>query len=125
MLGMVKVVTDSGYAAYIESNATLGKGLTLKEYGEELYVTKACNTCHSIDGKKGQGPSFFKLFGHSVVMSDGSQIVVDENYIRESILNPRAKVVEGYQPIMPTFQGILKEREVDALVVYVKSVGEK
>lgn len=125
MLGVVEVVTDSSYIEYVESNAKLGEGLTLEEYGKQLYVSKACNTCHTIDGLKSQGPSFFKRFGNSVVMSDGSQIVVDENYIRESILNPRARIVTGFQPIMPTFQGILKEREVDALVAYVKSLGKQ
>lgn len=125
MLGMVEAVPDSIYAKYIEDNAKLGEGLTLEEFGAELYVSKACFTCHTTDGKQSQGPSFFKRFGQSIVMSDGSNIVIDENYIRESILNPRAKIVTGFQPIMPTFQGILKEREVDALVAYVKSVGKQ
>lgn len=125
MLGIVEVVTDSAYAAYIESGTKLGEGLTLEEFGKQLFTSKACFTCHTIDGKNSQGPSFFMRFGKSIVMSDGSQIVVDENYIRESILSPGVRIVSGFQPIMPTFQGILKEREVDALVVYVKSLGKQ
>ncbi len=57
-------------------------------------------------------------------MTDGQTVKVDENYIRESILNPQAKVVAGYQPVMPTYQNVLTDRQIDALIAYIKSIQE-
>jgi cytochrome c oxidase subunit 2 len=123
MLGKVKVLPHAEYTAWLEEAAFSGEGMTPVDYGQKLYSSKACITCHSIDGSPGNGPSFKGIFGHSAEMSDGSTIQVDENYIRESILTPRAKIVAGYQAIMPTYQGLLKDREIDALVAYIKSLG--
>ncbi len=95
----------------------MGEGLTLEEYGEQLYSAKACITCHSLDGSIKEGPSFLGRFGDEALLDDGSPVAVDENYLRESILNPKAKIVNGYQPVMPTLQGILKDRQIDALIV--------
>ena len=124
MTGTIKVVSQEEYAKWLEKNTSLGEGLTLEEYGKQLYKTKGCATCHSIDGSASTGPTFKNVFGHSVSFTDGSSATVDENYLRESILNPMAKVVSGYQPVMPTFQGILKNRQIDALVAYIKSLKE-
>ena len=57
-------------------------------------------------------------------LEGGSAVVVDENYLRESILSPQAKIVLGYQPVMPTFQGVLKDKQIDALIAYIKSLKE-
>ena len=72
-------------------------------------------------GTRIQGPSFKGAFGRTETLSDGSQVKVDENYIRESILNPQAKIVQGYPPTMPTFQGLLKDREIDAIIAFLKT----
>jgi len=125
MIGTVKVVSDSGYNAWVAASTVLGEGLTLEEYGEQLYTTRACNTCHSLDGSKIEGPSFLGRFGTQVTMQDGSTALFDENYARESILDPKARIVQGFQPVMPTFQGILKDRQVDALIAYIKSLNQK
>ena len=122
MIGKVKVVSDEEYLAWIESASSLGEGMSLEEYGEVLYTQKACITCHSLDGTAVTGPSFKRRFGTEILLSDGSRVTMDENYIRESILNPNAKLVNGFQPVMPTFQGILKDRQVDALTAYIKSL---
>ncbi len=122
MLAKVRVVTDVEYNAWLDANANIGAGLAPEEFGAKLYTGKACVTCHSVDGKPGTGPTFLGVFGHEVQLADGSKIVVDENYVRESILQPQAKVVAGYQPVMPTFQGILKDREIDALIAYIKTL---
>jgi len=124
MIGKVKVVSDSAYTAWLDAATVLGEGLTLEEYGKQLYTSKACATCHTLDGSRLEGPSFLGRFGSEVLMSDGSRILMDENYMRESILNPKAKVVEGYQPVMPTFQGILKDRHIDALIAYIKKINQ-
>jgi len=125
MIGKVKVVSDSAYAAWLEASTVLGEGLTLEEYGEQLYTSKACVTCHTLDGSRLEGPGFLGRFGSEVLMSDGSRVLMDENYMRESILNPKAKVANGYQPVMPTFQGVLKDRQVDALIAYIKMLNQK
>jgi cytochrome c oxidase subunit 2 len=124
MLGKVRVVTTSEYQKWLEEGSSMGEGVSLEEYGAQLYVKRACNTCHSIDGSANVAPTFKNIFGHDVFLSDGSRLSVDENYIRESILNPRAKIVQGYDPVMPTFQGILKDRQVDALIAYIKSLSD-
>lgn len=125
MIGKVRVVSDSAYQAWIEASTVLGEGLSLEEYGAQLYKAKACITCHSLDGSVITGPSFLGLYGTMITLQDGSTVLFDENYARESILNPKAKVVEGYQPVMPTFQGILKDRQIDALIAFIKSINEK
>ena len=123
MLGKVMVLSKEDYALWLENAAIdIPEGVSLEEAGAELYQTKACITCHSIDGKPGVAPSFLGLFGSREKLTDGSDILVDENYIRESILNPQAKVTLGYQPVMPTFQGVLKDRQIDALITYIKSL---
>ncbi len=122
MIGKVKVVSERKYAEWLKQNSMTGEGMSLEVYGEQLYTSKACNTCHSLDGTPNTGPTFQGIFGRSENMQGGETITVDENYLRESILNPQAKIVEGYQPVMPTYQNILKDREVDALIKYLKTV---
>ncbi len=124
MLGKVRAVSENQYLAWIEENSSFGEGVSLPELGAKLYKAKACNTCHSTDGSPLVGPSFKGVYGHRVELSDGSTVTADENYLRESILKPQAKVVKGFQPVMPTYQSILKPREVDALIEYIKSLGE-
>ena len=123
MLGKVKVLAAKDYQAWKEKAAAdLPEGVSLEEAGKELYRSKACVTCHSIDGTPGVAPSFLGAYGEKVKLSDGSEVVADENYLRESILSPQAKVVQGFQPVMPTFQGVLKDRQIDALIAYIKSL---
>jgi cytochrome c oxidase subunit 2 len=95
--------------------------MPLKELGKLLYDNKGCNTCHTLDGTRSDGPSFKGIFGKAERMNDGTVIKIDENYIRQSILQPQANIVAGYEGIMPTFQGLLREREIQALVEFVKS----
>jgi cytochrome c oxidase subunit 2 len=82
-----------------------------------------CATCHRSD-TQGRGPNLAGIFGKQVLLNDGRVVVVDENYIRESILNPQAKVVAGFKSIMPTFQGQVTEESLGALVSYVKSLSQ-
>jgi cytochrome c oxidase subunit 2 len=124
MLGTVRVIEGSAYADWLESSTVLGEGLSLPEYGEELYRTKACVTCHATDQAVTVGPGLSGRYNTELLMSDGSRVTMDENYLRESILNPRAKVANGFPPTMPTYQGILKDRQVDALIAYIKALNE-
>lgn len=124
MIGKVTVLSDADYVEWLEKSNTEGEGMPLKDYGQILYTKRACVTCHSIDGSKITGPTFSGRFGTEILMTDGSKVIMDENYIRESILDPKAKIVDGYEPVMPTFQGALKDRQIDALIAFIKSLNE-
>jgi len=122
MIGTVKVLGEREFAVWQESSSSAGVGMAPEAYGEQLYTARACVTCHKVDGTQSTGPSWKGIFGHTVKLTDGSQTAVDENYLRESVLIPGAKVVAGYQNVMPTYQGILNSKQIDALVAYIKSL---
>jgi cytochrome c oxidase subunit 2 len=73
---------------------------------------------------QGRGPNLIGVFGKPVQLEDGRTVIADENYVRESILNPTAKVVSGFKPIMPVFQGQVTEEQLNALIAYVKSLSQ-
>jgi cytochrome c oxidase subunit 2 len=87
-----------------------------------LFQDLACVTCHRSD-TQGRGPVLQGLFGKTVALQNGEGVVADEAYIRESILNPAAKITAGFQPIMPAFQGLVSEEQLLELIEYVKSLG--
>lgn len=109
-----------GYEKWLEEKELELMNMPPEQLGEKTY--KLCAQCHSIDGSKGNGPSFKGLFGKTETLADGSTAVVDENYIRESIEDPNAKIVSGYQPIMPTFKGQLRQQQIDGLIAYIKTL---
>ncbi len=123
MLATVSVLEQPDFTKWLESGGGQEKSLPPAEYGKQLYATWGCNACHSLDGAKGNGPTFQHLFGESVLLTNGAAVKVDEDYVRESILNPQAKVVQGFQPIMPTFKGQLKDQQIDALIAFIKAQG--
>jgi cytochrome c oxidase subunit 2 len=89
--------------------------------GKDLFQNKlGCASCHA-GGPQQRGAKLEGVFGSQVKLTDGSTVTADDNYIRNSILNPASQVVEGYQPIMPTFKGQVTEEQMNALVAYVKS----
>ncbi len=96
--------------------------LSMAELGQNVYRTKSCNACHSVDGSAKVGPTFKGLFGSEQELMTGTKITADENYIRESIMDPMKKVVKGYAPSMPTYRGILSDEEVNQLIAYMKSL---
>jgi cytochrome c oxidase subunit II len=98
------------------------QNLSPVERGKMLYRRFGCWQCHSTDGSAGTGPSFKGVFGHQVTLSDGTSVEADENYVRESILEPQAKIVQGYQPVMNTYKGMLSDDEIAALIEFIKSL---
>jgi cytochrome c oxidase subunit 2 len=118
MIGKVIVMEPAAYQAWLTGGPGAG---SLSQRGEELFNDLACNTCHRSDGS-GRGPSLVNKFGAPQELANGTSVAVDEAYVRESILTPQVKLVAGYQPLMPTFQGLLSEENVMALVEYVKSL---
>jgi cytochrome c oxidase subunit 2 len=94
-------------------------GGNLVERGEQLARDEGCIACHCLDGGAGVGPTWKGMVGKNETLTDGSSVLVDDGYLKESIVNPNAKVVKGYAPIMPPAQ--LTDDQLDALVAYLKS----
>ena len=118
MIGTVKVLEPAQYQAWLQGGAAEG---TLAQRGAKLFNDLACSTCH-LDTGQGRGPSLKDIVGKPVELQDGSSVMVDEAYLRESILNSQAKIVKGFQPLMPTFQGLVSEENLVALIEHVKSM---
>jgi cytochrome c oxidase subunit II len=125
MLSKVKVVSEGDYQAWVDSGGGMsGKGLSAQDFGKLLFKAKGCATCHSVDGSKKTGPSFLGLYGSRATLTDGRTVLVDDNYVRESIVEPNAKVVQGYEPVMPTFAGKISDKQMNAIIDYLKSLGK-
>ena len=118
MIGQVVVMEPAQYQAWLTGGAASG---SMAANGQSIFLQLGCSTCHRSD-TQGRGPDLVGLFGKQVQLEDGRTITADENYIRESILNPTTKVVSGFKPIMPVFQGLVSEEQLTALVAYVKSL---
>jgi cytochrome c oxidase subunit 2 len=130
MLATVKVVTPEEYKKFIEG-ADKCQGTpeecAPEKWGEKLFVKNGCTSCHGvggsgeIGGSKSPGPRLAGIFGKPQPLTTGESPVADENYIRESILKPNAKIVAGYASVqMPAF--VLKDPQIDAVIAYIKSL---
>ena len=120
----VKVVSRARFDEWLESAGT-PDDIPLPELGEKLYTQQGCQGCHSLDGSDMVGPTWKGLYGKTDhQMADGSTVTADANYLRESILQSGAKVVEGYQNVMPSYAS-LSEREVTGLVEFIKEQSDK
>jgi cytochrome c oxidase subunit 2 len=116
MIGSIVVMEPAQYEAWTNGGSTGPLSAT----GEKVFSELGCITCHRGDGQ-GRGPNLQGLFGKQVLLENGRTVLADENYIRESILDPGAKIVNGYKPVMPTFQGLVSEEQLNALIAYVKA----
>jgi cytochrome c oxidase subunit 2 len=105
-----------------ESRDSLTQVVSLADQGKGHFETKGCTSCHTVDGTSKVGPSMKGMFGSKVQLADGRVVLADDNYIRESIELPSAKLVKGYGALMPTFKGVLKEGEINALVAYIRTL---
>lgn len=122
MLSKVIVHKPGEFDVWLEDAANLLAKMTPVEAGAELTRRHGCQTCHSTDGTAKVGPSFKAIYGQAHSFTDDTSAEVDDNYIRESILEPMAKVRQGYQPVMPTYKGRLKDQEITAIIEYIKSL---
>ncbi len=118
MIGKAKLLDPQDYAVWVREQSSAGPVTD----GPTLYASKGCAGCHSTDGSQMVGPSFKGLFGRTENLSDGSTVQVDENYLRESIVAPAAKVVAGYSPVMPPYAGQLTDEQIDGLIAYIKTL---
>ncbi len=119
MVGDIVVMEPAQYQAWMNG----GTSGPLSATGEKVFSELGCATCHRSDSQ-GRGPNLQGVFGHPVQLQDGRTLTADENYIRECIIDPGSKRVKGFAPIMPTFQGLVSEEQLNALVAYVKSLSK-
>lgn len=122
MLARVFVDDPAQYEKWVREGDEEIQKLPLKELGAMVHENRGCATCHSLDGTRGQGPSWKGIFGTTRQFADGTSAVADENYIRQSILEPQAHVVQGYEPIMPTYKGLLRDREILGAIEFIKTL---
>src|SRR6266568_1375397 len=119
-VGRVVVLEPAQYEAWLSGGLASG---SLASNGQNIFQQLGCVTCHRSD-TQGRGPNLVGLFGKQVQLEDGRTVIADENYVRESILNPSAKIVSGFKPIMPVFQGLVSEEQLNALIAYIKSLNQ-
>jgi cytochrome c oxidase subunit 2 len=119
MTGSVIVMEPREFDDWLSGNTG---SMTPATAGQQLYQTLGCASCHGANGEGGRGPTLAGIFGNNQSLQTGGTVRVDEGYIRESILNPQAKLVAGFGPIMPTFQGQVSEDQLVQLIAYIKSL---
>ena len=120
MIGSVVVMETREFDNWLSGNVSNTSPVAA---GQQLYQTLGCASCHGASGEGGRGPSLIGLFGKQTQLAGGQTVRADESYIRESILNPQSKLVDGFGPIMPTFQGQVTEDQLVQLLAYIKSLG--
>lgn len=120
MMAKINVVTREEFDEYLSTDPF--KGLPPVQVGQKLFQG-SCVACHSTTpGVKMKGPNLAGVFGRQEQLEDGTTVTVDENYIRESLMNPQAKIVKGFEPVMPTQAGLLDEDEILGIIEYLKSL---
>jgi cytochrome c oxidase subunit 2 len=120
MIGWVNVMEQRDFDDWLAGSAG---AQTPIELGNQLFNTKlGCASCHGAQSGA-RGPNLAGAFGKEVKLTNGQTVVRNEEYIRNSILNPSGQIVEGYQPIMPSFKGQVTEDQLVALIAYIKSLG--
>ena len=121
MLGEVHVLGADEYQRFLADSSGAH---SLAEVGREAALKHACFSCHTVDGQRHIGPSWSRLYGSQVTLSNGEQVTADAAYLTESMMDPAARVVAGYAPVMPTYFGSLDSSEAAAIVAYIRSLEE-
>ncbi len=120
MAAKIHVVSQKAYDDFLKKGDRMD-GETPEAYGARLYKKNACFTCHSVDGTKVVGPTWLGIYGRHETMTTGDVIVIDDNYIKESILKPQAKIVKGFTNVqMPPFT--LNDDQIGAIIAYMKTL---
>jgi cytochrome c oxidase subunit 2 len=128
MLAKCFVYSEDNYPAALDRITNIyedfvtGEPLPPEQVGAALWTAKGCIGCHSTDGSILQAPTWKDLFGSTRIFTDGSSVVADENYIRQSILEPHVRIVQGYGATMPTFAGQLDDRDLSSIIAYIQSL---
>ena len=119
MIGSIIVMDPTDFDNWLSGNANQQPPAVA---GQQLYQSLGCVSCHGANGEGGRGPALTGLFGRPVFLTNGQTVTADEGYIRESIENPQAKLVSGFGPIMPTFQGQITPDQLIQIMAYIKSL---
>jgi cytochrome c oxidase subunit 2 len=130
MTGVVRVVEPDQFENILTEMGKLEQeeGETPEQFGQRIYSRRGCNACHSLDGTPGTGPSWKGMCGRQESFTDGSSLAIDcdgaegKNYIKQSVLDPNAKIVQGFAGGMPSFQGQLEDKHIDALIAFMKTL---
>jgi cytochrome c oxidase subunit 2 len=122
MIAQVVVHPAGEFETWLDKASNFLETMSPVDAGRKLYQVRGCQQCHSVDGSGKTGPTLLGLYGADRLFADGSRTVADENYIRESILEPMSRLVAGYEPVMPTYQGRIKNEEITAIIEYLKSL---
>jgi cytochrome c oxidase subunit 2 len=123
MLAKVRVVPAEDYERILEESDRPPQGQTVAQWGEALFRQNNCNTCHSVvaGGPQVPGPNLHGIAGHTQPLQDGTEVTVDLEYVRESILRPQAKIVRGYSAVqMPAFR--LTDKRIEAIYSYLETL---
>jgi cytochrome c oxidase subunit 2 len=121
---LVTVHSSADFDQWLLSKSDVLLTLPPLEAGRVLVERKGCLVCHTTDGSPLTGPSFKGLLGRESRFRDGTSGIVDAEYVRRSILDPTAQVVEGFEPVMPPFAGQIRDAEIDAIITYFESLTE-
>ena len=116
--------TRKELAEWLEANKGRQPDQTQAAYGKQLYQNRGCSGCHSIDGSSRVGPSFLNLYASTHGLEGGEQVTVDDNYVRESILYPKAKIVKGYPAVMPSYKGQLSDDDIESIIAFLKEISD-
>jgi cytochrome c oxidase subunit 2 len=122
MIAHVIVHPVGEFETWLEKASNFLDTMSPVDAGRKLFSVRGCQQCHSVDGSSKTGPTLLGVWGRQATFTDSSTLVVDENYIRQSILEPQARVVAGFEPVMPTYQGRLSDPEILAVIEYLKSL---
>jgi cytochrome c oxidase subunit 2 len=142
MRAAVVALSDADYVAKLEglqqleisgpvyrepavAGAAPAQALSLAAMGERVATDKGCMRCHTPDGTPHIGPTWLGMYGATVPLDDGETVTADATYLTESMMDPRAKIHRGFQPVMPSYQGLLSAAETGALLEYVRSVSAR
>ena len=90
--------------------------------GQKLFIDMACNACHSVDGSLKLGPTIKSQYGKNIRHTNGSVVIIDDQYIRESLIDPLKHIAEGYTPIMPSYKPVLTDEDIENLIAYIKAL---
>jgi cytochrome c oxidase subunit 2 len=118
MIGTITVLSPADYKKWTEQSTS---GMSLAQNGERLFASMGCNACHT-GNAAARGPSLAGVYGSKLLLTNGSQVLVNDAYLRDAILNPSQHVTSGYTPIMPTYQGQISEDGLIDLVEYLKNL---
>jgi len=116
------IESEEKYKKWLETGGDEWKNYPPEVWGKMQWEAKGCNSCHTLDGSKNQGPTWKGIWGKTEKFVDGGSAVVDENYITESIYQPQAHIVQGFEPVMPTFQGLVKKNDLNGIIALIKSL---